>query len=159
MSTSRTRAQLLLLVAFVVGVVVGGVGLTMAFRAGKADFLGRGPGGSGRSGGPGGGSVGFATWVAKGLDASVEQRDSIIAIFERGTAAMDTIRGRIRPQVDSLVESIRPAVETVRQRSRTEVRALLTPPQQTRYDSMNQAMDENRRKMHAQVRGGARVPR
>ncbi|MES2304914.1 MAG: hypothetical protein V4558_05380 [Gemmatimonadota bacterium] len=156
-SATRTRAMVLLIVAFVAGTVVGVVGLTAAFRAGKADFIWRGQGGSR---GPGGVPGGYAAWVAKELDASAVQRDSIAAIFKRGTAAMDTIRRSIGPQVDSLFESIRPSVETVRQQSRTEVRALLTPPQQVRYDSMNTAMDENRKKQREQSpRGGPRGPR
>jgi hypothetical protein len=131
-------------------------GLTVAFRAGKADFIWRGPGG-GR--GPNGGPGGYAAWVAKELDASAEQRDSIAAIIKRGTAAMDTVRRTIGPQVDSLFESIRPAVETARQQARTEIRALLTPPQQQRYDSMMQAQDETRKTMRDQYRGGPRGPR
>lgn len=144
MSTTRTRAQVLLLVAFLAGAAVGVAGLTMAVRSGKAGFVWRGMGRG--QGGPGGGP---AAWIAKELNVSAEQRDSISAIFKRGAAAMDTI-----------FETIRPAVETRRQQSRTEVRAILTPPQQVRYDSMNQAMDENRKKQRDQSpRGGPRGPR
>jgi hypothetical protein len=156
-SASRTRAMVLLVAAFAVGIVVGVAGLTMAFRAGKADFVWRGPGGG--RGGPGGGGPG--AWVAKELGVEAEQRDSIIAIYKRGSAAIDSmVRGNIGAQMDSLWESVRPAVETRRSQTRTDVRAILTPPQQARYDSMNREMDENRKKMRDQSpRGGSRGPR
>lgn len=151
MTTSRTRAMGLLLAAFVVGIVVGVAGLTLAVRAGKTDFTGRGPGG-GRGGGQG-------AWVAKELDVAADRRDSVIARYKRGSAAIDSIvRGNIGGQMDSLWESIRPAVEARRVQTRTEVRALLTPPQQERYDSMNHAIDENRKKLRAQSPGGLRGP-
>lgn len=157
MSTSRTRAVVLLLAAFAVGIVVGVVGLTAAFRAGKADFIWHGSsGGHGMGGGPGG----QGAWVARQLDVAADRRDSIVAIYKRGSAAIDSmVRGNIGAQMDSLWESIRPAVETRRQQTRTEVRLLLTPPQQVRYDSMNQALDANRKKMREQSRGGLRGPR
>jgi len=160
-STSRTRAVALLFVAFAAGTVVGVAGLTTAFRSGKADFVWRGMGGGGRgpnSGGPGGSP---GAWVAKELDVSAEHRDSIIAIYKRGSAAVDSIvRTGIRAPMDSLWESIRPAVEARRLQTRADVRALLTSQQQVRYDSMTQASDENRKKMRDQSsRGGPRGPR
>ena len=151
MTTSRTRAMGLLLAAFVVGIVVGVAGLTLAVRAGKTDFTGSGSGGC-RGGGQG-------AWVAKELDVAADRRDSVIARYKRGSAAIDSIvRGNIGGQMDSLWESIRPAVEARRVQTRTEVRALLTPPQQERYDSMNHAIDENRKKLRAQSPGGLRGP-
>lgn len=158
MSTSRTRAMLLLLAAFAVGIVVGVAGLTSAFRAGKADFVWRGMGGgrgmgAGPSGGPG-------AWVAKELAVTRDKRDSVVAIYKRGSAAIDSIvRGNIGARMDSLWESTRPAVEARRSQTRAEVRALLTRPQQERYDSMNHSIDENRTKMHSQSRGGPRGSR
>ncbi|MES2124455.1 MAG: hypothetical protein V4503_07170 [Gemmatimonadota bacterium] len=155
MNPSRSRAMALLFAAFVAGTVLGVVGLTLAFRAGKADFIWRGPGGSR---GPQGNSLGAR--VAKDLEVSADRRDSIIAIYKRGGAAVDSIvRNGIAPQMDSLWESIRPVVDARRQQTRSEVRALLTPPQQERYDSMVKASDENRRKMRDQMRGGPRGER
>ena len=63
------------------------------------------------------------------------------------------------PRIDSLFQAIRPAVETRRDQTRTEIRALLTPPEQQRYDSMNRADDEQRKKMRDQGgRPGAVAP-
>jgi hypothetical protein len=66
---------------------------------------------------------------------------------------MDSLRKRIRPAIDSLFQTIRPAVELRREQTRTEIRALLTPPQRERYDSMNHADDAQRQKSRDQ--GGA----
>jgi len=160
MSTTRTRAMVLLFVAFVAGMVVGVAGLTTAFRAGKAEFVWRGMGGGGRGmmgGGPGGG---MGAWVAKELDVKADKRDSIVAIYKRGSAAVDSIvHGSIGAPMDSLWESVRPAVEARRLQTRADVRAILTPQQQVRYDSMTQASDANRKKMREQSRGGPRGPR
>jgi len=159
-STSRTRAMVLLFVAFAAGLVVGVAGLTTAFRAGKADFIWRGMGGGGRGMMGGGPAGGMGAWVAKELDVKAEKRDSIIAIYKRGSAAVDSIvHGSISAPMDSLWESVRPAVEARRLQTRADVRALLTPPQQVRYDSMTQASDANRKKMRDQSRGGLRGPR
>ncbi|MEP6590226.1 MAG: hypothetical protein ABJC19_03495 [Gemmatimonadota bacterium] len=158
MNPSRNRAMALLFAAFMAGTVVGVVGLTAAFRAGKADFVWRGAAGSRGPGGPQG--TGQGARVAKELAVSADHRDSIVAIYKRGGAAMDSIvRNAIAPQMDSLWESIRPMVDARRQQTRVEVRALLTPPQQERYDSMNKASDENRKKMRDQSRGGPRGSR
>lgn len=154
-TTTRTRALVLLVAAFAAGIVVGVAGLTTAFRAGKADFIWHGPN-SGRA--QGGTPGGLGARVAKELDVKDAQRDSIIVLYKRGSTAMDSIMGSIRTPMDSLWETVRPMVETRRQQTRTEVRALLTPPQQVRYDSMNQASDENRKKMRDQFRGGSRGP-
>ena len=93
--------MVLLLVAFAAGIVIGVAGLTTAFRAGKADFIWRGMGGGGRGmmgGGPGGG---MGAWVAKELDVKAEKRDSIVAIYKRGSAAIDSIvQGNISAPMD-----------------------------------------------------------
>ncbi|MDX2262163.1 MAG: hypothetical protein SFU84_10760 [Gemmatimonadales bacterium] len=142
MTTSRTRALVLLVVAFTVGTIVGGVALTGAVRAGKADFVirgGRGPG----SGGPGRGY----DWVRR-LELADSVRDSVMAVARTGECALDSIvRTRIGAQMDSLWESVRTDIETRRAQTRSETRALLSPPQQVRYDSMTKAADENRRRM------------
>ncbi|MFI5358337.1 MAG: hypothetical protein ACHQ4G_13480, partial [Opitutales bacterium] len=135
----------LLVLAFVLGVVVGGGVVVEAVRGGSGAWIWRGrPGG--RAGG--GGSYGAALDRKLHLNLEAAKRDSITAISCRGMAAMDSIRSPlrqpmdslsklIRPAIDSLFQTIRPAVELRRAQTRTEIRALLTPPQRERYDSMN----------------------
>lgn len=150
MTTSHNRAVALLVTAFVVGVLVGGVALTMAFRAGKADFVFRGGRGM---------AWGGADWTKK-LDLAGSTRDTVLAIRRRGEHALDSIvRSKIGPQMDSLWESVRTEIESRRGQTRSEIRALLSPTQQQRYDSMTKAADENRRRMRAQGgRGGPGGP-
>jgi len=143
-TTSRTRALVLLVVAFTVGTIVGGLALTGAVRAGKADFVirgGRGPG----SGGPGRGY----DWMRR-LELADSVRDSVMVVARTGECALDSIvRARIGPQMDSLWESVRTDIEARRAQTRSETRALLSPTQQVRYDSMTKAADDNRRRMRA----------
>lgn len=147
-STSRTRAMVLLMAAFGVGVVAGGAGLTSAIRNGKADFVfpsGRSPGSNGQ---------GRQDWTKRfGLEG--ELRDTVMAISRRGECGIDSIvRDAMGATMDSLWEAVRPAVETRRAQTRTEIRALFSAEQQVRYDSLTKANDENRRKMREQGRTG-----
>lgn len=143
----RNRAFVLLAAAFSIGLLLGGTILMAATRAGKADFLWRGEHRETRGGGPGGGP---AAWIARELELTAATRDSADSIYRRMAEEMDSLRARIRPQVDSLYEIIRPDVEARRQHMRTEIRALLTPPQREKYDSIVTKDDENRRRMREQ---------
>lgn len=161
MTTSRTRAVLLLATALVVGVVIGVAGLTSMIRAGKADFVWRGGGswGPGVPGGrgPGGGrNSGYGQYLDRELDLNLNAatRDSVSAIWKRSEDSIWEISGRVAPQMDSLYQIIRPDIEARRTQTRAEIRALLAPPQQQRYDSMVKAYDEQRRKMNEQRRRG-----
>lgn len=140
MITSRTRAVVLLGASFLLGLAAGGAGVAMAARSGKVDLERRGPGG------PGGPRVG---WMGV-LDLSVEVRDSVQAIYRLRECGMDSVFKRIRPQTDSLFEIIRSDVEARRELTRSHVRALLSPPQKERYDSIVRSDDENRRQQREQ---------
>lgn len=149
----------LLGLTFLLGLLVGGTVIVQAARSGNASWIWRGRGGSG--GGRGGGGFGMTGLNRLHFDLSAQTRDSISAIACRGMTAMDSLRAPlrqpmdslsklIRPAIDSLFQTIRPAVELRREQTRTEIRALLTPPQRERYDSMNRADDEQRKKMRDQ---------
>ncbi len=145
MTTSRTRALVLLLVAFAVGIVVGGFALTSAIRAGKADFAVR----PGRGSASGGSWRGGSDWMRR-LELADTVRDSVMVVARNGECALDSIvRGRIGAQMDSLWEAVRPEIETRRAQTRSETRTLLSPTQQEIYDSMTKATDENRRRMRS----------
>jgi len=142
---SRTRAVTLLGLAFALGLIVGGASLAMAARSGKAGWIwrGRGPGRPN-------GSYGANLDRRLHLNLDPAKRDSITAIACRGMASMDSLRSPLRQPIDSLFQTIRPAIETRRQQTRTEIRALLAPAEQERYDSMNRADDEGRQKLRDQ---------
>ena len=152
----RNRAVALLLASFSLGLLLGGVSLVLATKAGKADFVWHG----GRRGGPGGSggmSGGRAAWLQRELDLDAATRDSLDVLYRRGAVVMDSIGARIRPEIDSLFEIIRPDVDARRQQTRTEIRALLTPSQRERYDSIVRADDDNRR--HMREKGRIHGPR
>lgn len=136
MITSRTRAVVLLGAAFLLGLTAGGAGIAMAARSGKVHLDGRGPGDRGDSRGG---------WMSE-LDLSTEQRDSVQAAYRLRECGMDSVFKRIRPQTDSLYETIRADVEARRELTRNHIRALLAPTQQERYDSIVRSDDENRRR-------------
>lgn len=143
MNTSTTRAVVLLGTAFALGAIAGGAGMAAAARSGKVEIDRRGRGGRDTMG-----------WLRE-LQVTEVQRDSITAIYKRDGAGIDSLMALIRPQTDSLFELIRPQVETRRAETRREVRTLLTPPQQERYDSMVRAYDEQRRKTRETNRSGS----
>lgn len=164
MIASRARAMSLLGLAFALGLIVGGASLAMAARSGKASWIWRGRG-------PGRASIGFGMALERKLHISLtaEQRDSVNAITCRGMAAMDSIRmplrqpmdslsKLIRPAIDSLFQTIRPSIETRREQTRTEIRALLAAADRERYDSMNRADDEGRKRMRDQGPSGGGGP-
>lgn len=132
----------LLGLAFALGLIVGGGVIVEAVRSGNAGWIWRGR--------PGGGSYGASLDRKLHLHLESAKRDSITAISCRGMAAMDSIRIPLRQPIDSLFQTIRPAVELRREQTRIEIRALLTPPQRERYDSMNRTDDEQRKKMRDQ---------
>ncbi len=145
MIASRTRAMTLLCAAFAIGLIVGVGGLTLAARAGKANWVWRGRA-SGRQ------SQGYGANLDRKLDFKLapSTRDSISAVWCRGQVAMDSIRQTLRLPMDSLFQLIRPAVDMRREQSRSELRAFLSAPQRQRYDSMVRADDEQRKKMRDQ---------
>jgi len=156
LTTSRTRAVTLLITALVVGIIVGGTALTIAVREGKADFVFRGlrgPGGRGFGGRDGGGK--HTDWLARELNITVgaAAADSINAIYCRRVVGIDSVlasyQERNRPLMDSLYEGIRPEIEARRDQSRSGIRALLTPDQRVRYDSMIAVDDSSRRAMRS----------
>jgi hypothetical protein len=143
----------LLGLAFALGLVVGGASLAMAARSGKAPWIARGSRGTSRGGGYG---ASLDRRLKLNLDAA--RRDSITVIACRGMVVMDSLRQQLRPSMDSLFQQIRPAIETRREQTRTEVRMLLTPAEQARYDSMNRADDDQRKKMRDQGPPGGGGP-
>lgn len=148
MIATRARAMTLLGLAFALGLVVGGASLAMAARSGKASWILHTNRNSGR--------MGYGASLDRRLQLKLDlaTRDSITAIACRGLTAMDSLRQQLRPSMDSLFQLVRPAIETRRGETRTAIRALLTPVQQERYDSMNRAEDEQRRKVRDQGPSG-----
>jgi Spy/CpxP family protein refolding chaperone len=139
----------LLAISFALGLLVGGASLAIAARSGKSGWLRPGDRGGKRP------EQGDLLAQRLQLDLARPVRDSITAIWQRRDHDMDSIYALITPGMDSLYQQIRPAVETRRTQTRTDIGALLTPAQRVKYDSMNRADDERRKQMRDQgLRGG-----
>ena len=76
---------------------------------------------------------GMLAHMTKDLDLTAPQQDSIRAILDR-----------YRPAMDSAWSEVRPRIETVRARVRSDIAAQLTPEQRAKYDAMMKRHDEAR---------------
>ena len=116
-SLGRVRAQglALLLVTFAVG-VLGGMALERVRMARRAapppvDRVRMGPG--------------MMPPMFERLDLTDEQRERIAAILQQS-----------RPLTDSVLQSSLPRLRAIRDSVRSQIRAVLTPEQQERFDAM-----------------------
>jgi Spy/CpxP family protein refolding chaperone len=69
-------------------------------------------------------------WDLERLDLSAEQREAAQAVFERH-----------RPQLDEVLHGTFPRVRAIGERIEAEVRELLTPEQQARFDARRQSRE------------------
>lgn len=144
-TTSTTRAMVLLGAAFLVGLVAGGAAMKAMDKSG------------GRSGDRRNCEVRHQRvcfWAGE-LQLTTEQQESMLGVYRQGEASMDSIQRTIRPAMDSLYQTIRPSVDSQRHVIRDLVRPLLTPEQREKYDSVNTAVDEQRRQGRERNNGGA----
>lgn len=134
MVTSRTRAALLLSATFVAGLVIGGLATSRNNR--RHDRRDRESNCTVKQ-------RLVCRW-SDVLNLSPEQQDSLVPVYDRAEAALDSIQGSIRPAIDSVYNSIKPAVVSWRAAVREQVRMILTPPQREKYDSIAQSYDRHR---------------
>jgi hypothetical protein len=148
MTTSTTRAVVLLGATFLLGLVVGGVGTralsdTDHRRGERRDCAVR----SGR----------VCMWAGV-LQLTPDQQESLLNVYRQGEPTFDSIYRSIRPPVDSIYQLVRPAIDSQRHAIREMVRPLLTPEQRAKYDSINTADDEQRRQGRERGNGGPGGP-
>jgi hypothetical protein len=114
MISTMRRAVVLLVATFVLGVSAGIAGTTWYWR--QQDQRA---------------SASRAGWylahLTHSLDLSTSQQDSVKAVLDR-----------YGPSMDSLMDQIRPRLDTVRTAMRTEIARFLDPRQQKEYDAMRQ---------------------
>jgi|SRR6478736_4749304 Spy/CpxP family protein refolding chaperone len=103
------KAVVLLLAVFVAGILVGGA--LSEWR----------PWGHG----PGRDANGMVAHLTEDLDLTPAQADSITAVLDRW-----------RPQMDSAWAEVRPRIETVRAKIRSDIAAQLTTEQQAKYEEL-----------------------
>lgn len=154
-TTSRTRAMVLLVVMFAVGLAAGVGGTAIALRTGKAGWLWR----VGRSGQ----REAYGTMLDRELKLHLDPavRDSINAVSRRGMQELamiwqDTIYRPLRAKTDSILMPLRAAVDSSRKQTQFKVRGLLTSAQRVRLDSMIKADSIARRQGFGNRGGGPR---
>ncbi len=119
MISSTRRAALLLVATFVLGAAVGAAATAFASRTPPP---------------PQGRAAGYLDRLTRTLDLTRAQQDSVKVVLERYTPAMDSLMNEIRPRLD-----------TVRAAMRTEITRFLDPKQQKEYLEMQQKRDQERK--------------
>lgn len=147
-TTSTTRAVVLLGAAFLLGGVAGGAVMQFTGKSGerrerRSECAVR--------------HQRVCYW-ARELQLSTDQQESLETVYHTGEATMDSIQRTIRPAMDTIYQRIRPTVDAQRLAIREQVRPLLTPEQRAKYDSVNTAMDENRRRERERSPNGPGMP-
>ena len=121
MISSTRRAAVLLIATFVLGVAAGAAG--MAYTSHPAAP----PSAKGRA-------AWYLEHLTHNLDLTAVQQDSVKAVIDRYTPAMDSLMNEIRPRLD-----------TVRAAMRSEIARFLDPRQQKEYEEMRQNHERERK--------------
>jgi len=108
------KAAVLLAAVFIAGGLLGGAVGRMTTPMGQGRY-----------------PNGMLNHMTQDLGLSPAQQDSIRAVLERW-----------RPAMDSAWSEVRPRIETVRARIRSDIAAQLTAEQRTKYDAMIKRHDE-----------------
>ena len=147
-TTSTTRAVVLLAVAFVLGLVVGGAAMRYTDGGGK------------RPGDRGDCAVRHprvCKW-AEELQLTKDQQEQLLAVYREGEVRMDSLQRTIRPDIEAIYRTIHPQVDSQRQELRARVRPLLTLEQREKYDSPLASWDRDRRQNPARQPGAPGTP-
>ena len=126
MQSEKRSAAFLLVAMAVLGLIVGIGGTVVAAHQGvgrlhyHAERAPRGPNE-------------YLDKLTRDLEPTAEQRDSISSILERQRGDIDAIWREVRPRFDSLRSNVR-----------SEMRVLLNPDQQVRFDEISRQNDQRR---------------
>ncbi len=115
MISSTRRAAMLLVATFILGGAVGAAAMGWASRSSPQ---------------PQGRAAWYLDHLTRELHLSAVQHDSVKAVLDRYSPAMDSLMSEIRPRLD-----------TVRAAMRTEITRYLDPKQQKEYEAMQQKRD------------------
>lgn len=122
MLNNKHKAQLIIITAFILGIVVGASGQYLVLQ----ESLNR-PGNSGNS------SREMLDNLSRTLKLTKEQRNQVELITSDSRAKYQELRIQTRPQYDA-----------VRNETRKRISALLSPDQQALYDQWNRDLDAKR---------------
>lgn len=121
MISSTRRAAVLLFATFVLGIAAGAAVMAYASHPDTPPP-------------PRGRAAWYLQHLTRSLDLTPVQQDSVKAVLERYTPAMDSLMSEIRPRLD-----------TVRAAMRSEIARFLDPRQQKEYDEMRQKHERERK--------------
>ena len=121
MISSTRRAAVLLLATFVLGTAAGAAVMAYASHP-RASATAQGR------------SAWYLDHLTRSLDLTPMQRDSVRSVLDRYTPAMDSLMNEIRPRLD-----------TVRTAMRSEITRFLDPRQQKEYEEMRQKHERERK--------------
>lgn len=119
MISSTRRAVVLLVATFVLGAAAGAAAMAYGTRTPPP---------------PEGRAAWYLDRLTKNLHLTRVQQDSVKAVLDRYSPAMDSLMSEIRPRLD-----------TVRAAMRTEITRFLDPKQQKEYEAMQQKRDQERK--------------
>ena len=119
MISSTRRAAVLLVATFALGAAAGAAAMAFGSRAPSP---------------PQGRAAWYLDHLTRDLHLTPVQRDSVKAVLDRYTPAMDSLMSEIRPRLD-----------TVRAAMRGEITRFLDPKQQKEYEAMQQKRDQERK--------------
>ena len=130
LNRSKLAAVGLLAAVFLAGVLAGWGGREVTDRDGHSPGR-RGP-------------DAMVDYLARELDLSSAQRDSVRAIFARHRPETDALWARVRPQFDS-----------IKARMRVEIDAQLTPDQRVKHQQLIDRAEHHRREREDSTKGKA----
>ena len=84
----------------------------------------------------------------------LERFDSKLSLTADQRQQVATILEGKRTKIDALRAEMRPKFEEIRNATRAEIRQLLTPEQQTKFDKMTAEFDAKAKKFHGRWGGG-----
>lgn len=120
MISSARKAAILLAATFILGALVGAAGMAVAERRNERPRWERR-------------SDWYLDHLSRNLQLTAAQRDSVSAVL-----------GRYRPVMDSLMQEIRPRLDTVRAAMREAIASHLTEDQREEYEEMRRQHDRER---------------
>ncbi len=120
MISSTRKAVVLLIATFILGALTGAAGMAVAERRAESPRRDR--------------RTEYLEHLTSSLRLSPMQRDSVGAVLDR-----------YRPVMDTLMQEIRPRLDTVRAAMREEIAKYLSPTQQKEYEEMRQQRDRERK--------------
>jgi hypothetical protein len=124
---TRREAALLVLVVFLLGVLLGGVGNHVW---GERVW----------------GNAAPKPGIYRPKNQVIAEFTRELSLTQEEQSQLSTIIDDTRAQWNALYAPLQPQHEKIRQDSRARIRAMLTPDQQTKFDAFMQRLDEQRKK-------------